>query len=60
MEKYMRGPPSDQALLLPSVKVTTTYVDRCTTVNLDYSDFDRSLRCNIDMPQLFKLCEYVR
>jgi hypothetical protein len=59
-EVHTRGPPSDEAPLMPSVKATTTYVDRCTADDLDYPDSDRSLHRNIDMLQLLQLCEYVR
>jgi hypothetical protein len=59
-EVRKRGLPSDQASLMPSVKTTTTYIDRCAADDLDYSDSDRSSCCNIDMPQLLQFCEYVR
>jgi hypothetical protein len=54
-KKYMHGSPSDQASLMPSDKATTTYVDRCAADDLEYSNSNRSSRCNIDMPRLLQL-----
>jgi hypothetical protein len=54
-QRSTSGSPSDQVSLMPSNKATITYVDWCATNDLNYSDFDRSSRCNIDMPWLLQL-----